>query len=363
MKNEDKLVITELGMITSIGHDVETACASLRAGIIRPSALPLSVLDESEAEEVAVTGYTIQGITDGYQGAALYQRIGIPTLIDLLRYGNLINKDATYWAEAGMFICVSKARNDEMGIIDEVVATEVPEGLIKGAKLSISIHQCWVMTSGHASVIYALSQAREFIQQGKIKRAIIIGIDSLVNEDAVEYYAEYGRLKTVDTPIGLMPGEAGAAFMVETERDTQNRGAASEVCIGAIATGFEDHNFLSETPAFGKMLSQVMVTAMKTVNHVHTVYTDLNGEDLRAMDWGNALVRAQGQLGYVPEKTILPAESLGDTGASSGAIAVCAAVRSYARDYALGDSCMICSSSESGEVGTMIITKSGRDNL
>ncbi len=70
MKN--RLAITGLGMITSVGHDVETACASIRCGINRASSLETLTLDEEDTEEVPMTGHQLSGITDGYKGVALY---------------------------------------------------------------------------------------------------------------------------------------------------------------------------------------------------------------------------------------------------------------------------------------------------
>ena len=87
------------------------------------------------------------------------------------------------------------------------------------------------------------------------------------------------------------------------------------------------------------------------------VYLDLNGEDAREADWGHALVRVRAALGTTPRFVRIPATSLGDTGAASGAIAICAAVRSHVRAYARAPEILVCSSAETGDVMTACVAR------
>ena len=54
-------------------------------------------------------------------------------------------------------------------------------------------------------------------------------------------------------------------------------------------------------------------------------------------------------------KLHIPAESLGDTGACSGLVSVCAAIHAFERGYAQSNEVMIVSSSDAGELGAMLI--------
>jgi 3-oxoacyl-[acyl-carrier-protein] synthase-1 len=252
---------------------------------------------------------------------------------------------------------LSSSISDYAEIIDELTL-EFPERLLRATDLPIQPKHCWVITKGHASVIYALSFAIRLICEHTIKRAVIIGIDSLVNEDAINFYMEHNRIKTRSSATGLIPGEAGAALFIESVNDAKNRGVEINNTIGAVSTAFDEHNFLSENEVKGRKLSQVMVNVLKTTNRVETAYTDLNGEALRADEWGHALLHVQSEIGYLPQKTILPAECLGDTGAASGAVSIAACLRSFSRNYAQGESILICSNSESGDIGAAIIEHS-----
>jgi hypothetical protein len=77
------------------------------------------------------------------------------------------------------------------------------------------------------------------------------------------------------------------------------------------------------------VLARVMIETFHRTGPVSTVFCHLNGEEARVVDWGHALVRLQIKPGCVPEQVIAPAEGLGDTGAASAAVAICAAARSY----------------------------------
>ena len=101
-----------------------------------------------------------------------------------------------------------------------------------------------------------------------------------------------------------------------------------------------------------------MIQVLRTAHDVHGVYADLDGGTARATDWGHAAVRVEAQVGGLPEVLLLPALSLGNTGAASGAVAICAAARSFVRNYAPGDNILLCSSSETGEVGAALISRS-----
>ncbi len=52
---------------------------------------------------------------------------------------------------------------------------------------------------------------------------------------------------------------------------------------------------------------------------------------------------------------MVPAASLGDVGAASGAVARGVTARSFARGYARGPATLIVSSSERGDVGALVL--------
>jgi 3-oxoacyl-[acyl-carrier-protein] synthase-1 len=350
--NGRRLAITGLGMVSSVGPDVVTSCASLRAGITRPADTGAEVIDEESLAEVPLLGHPVAGLTDGYEGIARYTRLGSRALRDLLAYAKLDGQPASFWQRTTLAVCVSKARNDELELLDELLATEFPDKVTAAAGVPLPIGQFTVLPAGHASVLMACQLAQTTLIPTAYERCIVLGVDSLLDSAAIEFFGEANRLKSAGSPTGLVPGEAAAAVLLEDSKAAERRGARIEAYIGAVAVESEPANFLSAEPVFGRTLARAMITTASEMQRGSEAYVDLNGEELRAADWGHALLILRSQLGYVPEDLVLPAISLGDTGAASGAVAICAAVRSFIRGFARSNEVLICSSSESGEVAT-----------
>lgn len=355
-----RLAVTSVGMVTPIGHGVVQASASLRAGVVRTVELPVTIVAEEEFEEVAVAGCTLRGVTDGFQGLARYRRIGERTLRDLAAHAAGNGGRGKALGGMAFYVCVSRIRYDRSGILDELLSEELAEQLCAAAGLPIPAGRRYVVPEGHASVLHALAHAASEIEQGRAAGAIILGIDSLVTEDALTYFAEGGRLKTANAPTGFVPGEAGAAIVVEDESAALQRGATPLAFVGAIRSAKEPRHFLSEEPQYGVVLASLLSSAIREAGAVHAAYADLDGEIGRAMDWGHATARVQGECGTVPEPLVLPALSLGNTGAASGGISICAAVRSYARGYAPGPNILISSSSDDGSMAVCMLTRASR---
>jgi len=353
-----RTVITGVGMVTPVGLGVVEASASMRAGISRMRELPLTIVAQEEFEGEPVLGCTLGPVTDGFQGLARYLRIGERTFRDLEASGGAHGSSGHPWEQMALYVCVSPALYDESGILDELLNEELADSLCAAADLRVPADRRYVVAEGHTSVLLALEHATSEIRESRTKGALILGIDSLVTEDAVVYFAERGRLKTANTPMGFVPGEAGAAIVVEGEPAARQRGAKPLAMVGKVHTGMEPRHFLSEDPRFGVVLSRLLGEAIRDAGVVHAVYSDLDGEAPRAMEWGHASTRVQQEWGAVPEPLVLPALSLGNTGAASGAVSICAAVRAYARGYAPGPNALISSMSDTGSVAVGMLTGS-----
>src|SRR3954469_2360875 len=93
------LVLTGLGMISSVGHDVVTACAAIRAGMARPAPLVgMGLLDLESGELVPVIGHPIRGATDGFYMVGRWVRLAQEAVEDLLRGAQLPPADARdFW--------------------------------------------------------------------------------------------------------------------------------------------------------------------------------------------------------------------------------------------------------------------------
>lgn len=343
------VVITGLGLTTSIGWDVTTACASLRAGLTRPAHTEVSVEDDDEMDSTPVVGHPVVGLTDGFWGPARLARLGGRAVEDLIAYARIGDAPTRFWQRTGLWLAASSARYDELEVIDEVVQRELagmlwPAATPRPGAITVCLR-------GHAAALHAAAEASRAIEARELDRALVLGVDSLLDPEHLEGLLADDRLKWGDNPVGLMPGEAAGAFLLESWAEARARQARVEGVLEGLASASGPAQGTSDRPAYGRALADALMRTNAGRAHVQDIYVDLNGEESRARDWGHALVRLRGH-GVSVARTRIPAVSLGDTGAASGAIAVCAAVRSHVRRYARGPEVLICSSSEDGEVRT-----------
>lgn len=281
---DPRLAITGLGMVSSVGHDVVTACASMRCGMSRPRPLELSVFDDEALEEVPVAGHPLSGLTDGYVGLGLFARIGGAAVKDLVTYAGLATCPARFWERTGLFLALSPQLSPLLSGFDAIMAEDLPLLLWQQAGLPTKPGHHAVLRRGHVGGLMAIEQARAAMRQRTIDRALVVGVDSLVQVEAVEAFIEQRRLKTPVQPIGLMPGEAGAAVLLEPPATARARRARIEGFVAPVLSKIAGQD--AEPFERGQTLAQLIVSAARTFGPPNITYVDLNGEEPRAEAWG-----------------------------------------------------------------------------
>src|SRR5262249_32352749 len=158
------------------------------------------------------------------------------------------------------------------------------------------------------------------------------------------------RLKAGENPAGLAPGEAGACFLVESEESARRRNAKAAAMIVGAAVGEERAHFLSDEVSTGVGLGGVIAALVpESSPFAGDVIADLNGEEWRARELACARLRAPNRIDNA--RFLYPAASLGETGAASGAAAVCLATRAFVRSYDRAGQALVLMSSEHGHLG------------
>jgi 3-oxoacyl-[acyl-carrier-protein] synthase I len=359
--NKSQFLISGLGMISSIGPDVATSCAALRAGLVRPREIPYFSLLASESQRATpVIGRPIHGYTEGLGTVALWIRLGLACLQDLIGFGRLpCNSDGTFWSMTGLIAATpsldsSRFDSDEP-ITSEIIRADYLEPLIGLLDYPIRQRNVDSICIGHVGAISAVKRAQTMITRQQVERVIVLAVDSYLDPSTLEWLDEHNRLKTADNPVGIIPGEAGACFMIESRASSTKRSATICAALGDPALGEEAH-FPSDDPITGVGLSTTLSEALlrAAVRRLFEgdVISDCNGEPWRARELGSARVRLSDKLGS-RANFIFPCASLGEIGAASGTVAVCAAARSLQRGYATGEAVVIISRSEQGEVGAI----------
>jgi 3-oxoacyl-[acyl-carrier-protein] synthase-1 len=352
------LAITGHNLHSSIGHDIETSIASYRAGIVRPILLPnFQVLDMEDLDTISILGYPITGLTDGFHGAGLFIRLSVLVINELIQNLKFVRSDNNFFHETGFNVCLPKCRDENFDFYNEVLKQTFIQSVCENLNIKFNETHQQVFFDGNAGVLIAAQKAAEIINKRVVKRVIILAVDSLVGKADLEYFAQSNRLKTLKSPIGLIPGEAGAAILLEDATSARKRNAPILGYIDAINTGIEKNNLESEQKNFGDGLSDVLNRTLAGRDRISCIYGDLNGEDWRAHEYGSALVKLTGKYNIENISSHFPAECFGDTGAASGALSICAAIQSFNRNYASSDEIVVFSSSDTGEVASALLLK------
>src|SRR5207249_10634096 len=97
-------------------------------------------------------------------------------------------------------------------------------------------------------------------------------------------------LKTAARPIGALPGEGAAFFLVETRDKAARRGAEIHGSIESLVLTKEPVERFSAEPPLGKALSAAILQTLEGLPgsgaEVGLLIGNLNGDEWRAREWG-----------------------------------------------------------------------------
>jgi len=361
-----RTVITGLGMASALGGAV-TGTAALRAGLTRPRPLVTAApLPGIGPEPEALSGHPVAGLTDGYYFTGRWIRLAHAALQDLADYAGLREaREARFWDRTELVVAVPDFI-DERYLTDAITDDDYlwrayvmkVVGLVGWplARPSVQLIRC-----GQAGIVEGLRRARVDLAAGAFDRAIVLGADSFVESTSVRWLGERGRLRTPDRATGAIPGEAAACCLVESETSARARRARIEAVLESAAVAsersFDREGGRGLGPALGRACEEALRTSGGTLPHDGDLVCDLNGTDGFAMDYGTMLTRLVSRVVSPSAPLRAPAVQLGETGAASGAISVCVAVRSLSRGYARSPLVVVTSRGDDGDVGAACFSR------
>lgn len=347
--NDRALAVTGLGLVSSVGHDAATACASIRAGVARSSPLalfePLSAVSDDDAP---IHAHRINGLTDGFNFLGLWVRLAELAIADLARALGPGAEDLRAWSRTAV-ICVLPVIDPRRFLLQD---DDDPRELM--SMFGDLLLEAWpaevrsIVAVGHGApgLAPALDHASTILAAGVASRVLIVAVDSLADVHSVEWLAGQDRLKTGARPDGLVPGEAGASLLLE--RIDGGNGHHHSVLSGWSFAHTND-GYLAKGPNANET---VMADALGAVldgrpAFAGDIYSDHNGETWKARAFGRASAQLAGRLS--PEaRWHFPASSVGDAGAAAGVLGVCLASRSMVRGYAASRRALVSCVSEYG---------------
>jgi 3-oxoacyl-[acyl-carrier-protein] synthase-1 len=254
-----------------------------------------------------------------------------------------------------------------------------------------------VFPRGHAGFMEALLAAERDLAAKRIARAIVGGVDSLVDPATVRWLHAARRLKAGDRPVGLFPGEGAAFTLLERSALPLSMGpkAASNPAGGPAAKGavsilgtaitMESATQGRDAPCTGVGLGEAILRTRDELDDagdgIGLVVSDMNGEPYRSEEIGYALTRALSfSMGPAPQGAVATsprpqpgdaygpprgpkspfrlwhaADAIGDTGAAAPAIALGMAARALVRGYARTTTALVLASSDDGLRGSFAV--------
>ena len=362
------VVITALGAVTSVGHSAPASCAAIRAGITRPRRVwHFEALDSETMETVGLTAHPIHGFTEGFLGMGRWLRLARACVGELLRTPGLPPaSDRAFWSRTGLAVATPAPDDELFEPEGEDGLAGVREAYVHPLRdelgLAIRDEAVEVLGLGQAGVAAAVEHGLEVLSRGSLERLLVVAADSLLDPAALALLGEEGRLKTGDSAVGLMAGEAGACFLLERRNVALQRGATPLAGVSGVVLAEEENHFFSDAPNQGLGLAdcirEVLARTSPQTPFEGDIYSDLNGESWRSQEWGMARVRLRDVLGEVLNLH-LPCTSVGDVGAASGALGVCLAVHDLSLGHARTGHALGLSSSHWGDVGCISLHVEG----
>lgn len=351
------IAITGVGVHSSLGGALDAA-AAFRCGLSKGQELTdWPYFDEETLHEHLLIGHPAAGLSDGFQGLGRFVKMGAYALEDMRQY---LNPKDFNSAKLGIFFVFPTNNANQAMSVD--LNSDFKVFLTKLQQLSrIEIEEInsRAYFEGRVGVISAIQDALILIESEKIDWCLIGAIDTLLDSCRMSGLITRGKVKTMDNPTGLVPGEAACFILLERLSSAKGRGTIPEVVLhhpSRIVSSNEEDVGQAIT---GKILSEVMAQALDNAqtkaSDRGTIYCDLNGEDFRAADFGSALVSISPLYHLGDWRLEIPALSFGDTGAASGMLAICLAMRAFFRSHLFGNQAIVVMSSKLGGSGAIVL--------
>jgi len=360
------LAITAIGMVSALGLDWENSCAASRAGVSRTGALDHYRVQGIEPTDVQfVAGHQVDLLTRGFEGKARLLRLLTGAFKNLRE-----RLDGTV-SSLPVFLSLPDPERvvaDEASGLDPAPPMgplkETAEVLVRRsaalANWSIQLRLEGIST-GNTGVADAFKSSMAYNGGGSPQHALIVAVDSLLDDWTLAWLRSIKRLKTPAIAAGLMPGEAAVAVLVAGGgRQGESMGTVEAVAFGEDAPWFD-----TEHPVTGRGISAVVTSFASKVRWPDEgppwLLSDQNGEFCRANDWGGAMNRLVGRDRAFSDARIWhPAASFGDTGSASAAVSIATALAAWNRNYAPSSRCCVVSCSDDGPRSAVLIKASGK---
>lgn len=309
------MYIGNIGMITAAGGNTRDTVMAVRTG--------LNTYSES----------TIFGRAFKPLKLALIPDLAMPTLNDTLKKAGLCQRYERIIRSVS--VALRQCVNDKVNVQSMPMFLSLPESLpgrssevpsficeavIRQSGIEFDANQSKLVHFGRSGGLYALAEAKKYLDSSGADFALIAGVDSPLDHKWLAYMDFKKRVLHSSSKYGFAPGEAACVLLVTSEKGCKRLGLNQVCLIDTPQIAEEKGHIYSDQPYKGDGLSAAfklaLDKAMKPLAPIKHVYTSMNGEQSTAKELGVAMVR-NSQLISEHAEIHHVADCLGDIGAAS----------------------------------------------
>jgi len=332
------LAITGVGMVTGVGLNAPASCAAIRCAID----------NFQETRFMDNGGEWIKGcevpLEQPWRGKTKLIKMAAAAINECLANNKqIIPKDTP------LFLCLSE--HERKG---RVIDDDNQFFLDLQTELGVEFHeQSRVIARGHVAVAVALKHARALLQERKVKQVLIAATDSLLVEPTLDHFEENDRLLTSQNSNGFIPGEAGAALVVET---VHARPEPQLICHG-LGFGVEKAHVDSEEPLRADGLTAAIKESLGDAGCGESILqfkiTDISGEQYHFKESSLAFSRID-RTKREEFDIWHPAECIGAVGAAIGCVMIGVLKAACENDYSKGNYILAHLGNDDGKRSSLI---------
>jgi 3-oxoacyl-[acyl-carrier-protein] synthase-1 len=210
-----------------------------------------------------------------------------------------------------------------------------------------------VLPLGRAGIAHGLRQARHMLERGRVRHAIVAGVDSYLNAHTINHFLRRGRILASERSDGFIPGEGAGALVL-----TLPAGPEAGLRIRGIGLADETATVDSDIPSRAAGLTAAIRKALEQSDYrmsdLHFRMADIAGESFFFREAGNALARAFDRP--LPNFPLLHlTEALGETGAAIGPLSIAFLSDAMTRGRVPGTRALLHFSNDGPARGAMVV--------
>lgn len=226
-----------------------------------------------------------------------------------------------------------------------------------GLELSRDVH---VSATGSTAGPRALAAAcARLAHERGVSACVVVAGDSLVNASTLNWLDEQARLKRPDNSDGVIPGEAAACVVVARRPPPA---VARPVRLVGLGLGTEAATPSSDEPLRGVGIVEAVRAALReaglSLADIDVRLSDAAGEGYAFKELALLLGRLLRER-HEPIPLRLPAESLGDTGAAAGLVALVLGVAELSAPRSSLRRALVLASDVDGDRSAVVLSTSG----